>query len=262
MRNWKSLIVVALSIPLFCPAATVKKFDPKTNMLSLGDVKSRELEVEELVCLFEKQELVGCGTVMSLTPATADLLMDKVKKTPVPEMVVILRGGTRSLASTNETTENFGQTPSKNLSISAGMTAGLNYFYPDAHIQLALSRNFSVGVMPMFSSYTGNGNAIQGYGGYLTMSYYHTHSVFRGLAFEGGVGAYNVKASSGSISESNNALAGKFTVGWRGKALWDLGLDIGVAGGVQYIGLTNNTQLDVSFRGFLPLLTAYVGYAF
>jgi hypothetical protein len=48
---------------------------------------------------------------------------------------------------------------------------------------------------------------------------------------------------------------------WRGKALWGLGLDIGLGAGAQYV-FTGARTVTSGFVGLLPLFTAYLGYSF
>ena len=79
--------------------------------------------------------------------------------------------------------------------------------------------------------------------------------------FEGGVGLFHVDAKAATIQSNQTTFGGKLSAGWRGRALWDLGLDIGVEAGLQYVS-TNTQNLDISFSGVLPLISAYIGYSF
>src|SRR5262249_45179098 len=143
--------------------------------------------------------------------------------------------------------------------------AGFSYYYPVINAQYALTKDISIGIEPMFASYGHNdgltSSSISAVGAYVTGSYYYTHSCFRGLIFSGGLGLINISGSAGPVTDKSTAIAMRGTVGWRGKALWDLGLDIGVEGGLQYIGYSSST-LNITFSGILPMVTAFVGYSF
>ena len=72
---------------------------------------------------------------------------------------------------------------------------------------------------------------------------------------------YAIKARQKGFS-----LSGEATVGWRGKAHWALGIDIGVAAGFQYVAEDSTFASAVAtandFHGILPLFQLSLGYSF
>lgn len=251
-------------------ASTFQSYNSSNRQMTLDEVPSRSLKIQQRICVYKKEGLVGCGRVNELYANSAILIMDNDVTPPVRTSYVQLKAMVASEkanidktvpSSTEEVTNTYGSASARSVSISAGMNAGLNYYYPSLHLQVAISRSFSLGLSPMYGSYKNDGNEVTGYGGYFTIGYYHTHWVFRGLEFEGGIGIFDITAKNPTIEASTSAVAGKFTVGWRGRGLWDLGLDLGVAGGLQYIHHSQDV-IDVSLKDVVPLLSAYIGYSF
>ena len=246
-------------------ASTFISYDSNSRQMTLEEVPSRSLKIQQRICVFQKDGLVGCGRVSELYANSATIQMDGevkgISKSSFVQLKSVIAKENRLPTSTEEETRTYGTASARSFSIAAGLNAGLNYYYPNLHFQVALSRSFSLGLSPMYGGYKNEGNEVTGYGGYLTLGYYHTHWVFRGLEIEGGLGYFNIAAKNGLVEASTGALAGKLTVGWRGRGLWDLGLDLGVAGGIQYFHHSQDL-VDVSLKNVVPLLSAYVGYSF
>jgi len=260
--RFRLLFTLAALVASHANAASIIKYDPSRRMIFLREVNTSSVMLEEPVCIYAGTTLMGCGRVSAISSSAASVSMDEMKMQPYAGTEVSMKSSRRSPSSTADVSETFNKNQaSKTLGLALGITAGTKYFYPNAHIQLVVSRDWTVGLMPMFANYSANSNSVSGYGGYLTVSYYHTHSALRGLEFEGGIGYFSIKGVAGAIEETGSGLGGKATVGWRGKALWDLGLDLGVAGGLQYLNIQTAT-LETSFNGLLPMITAYVGYSF
>jgi hypothetical protein len=242
-------------------AANVYKYDSAKQVIFLKEVNSTDLAVDAEVCLYTGKLLTGCGKVTGLVRNAAVVALKEVKETPVVGAEVAIRASGRGLSSTAAMTETFNKPTALTMGLAAGITAGATYFYPNLHVQLVVARNWTIGLMPMFAKSISGSSTVTAYGGYLTVGYYHTHSALRGLEFEVGGGAFSIEGTSAGVSQSVFAPGGKATVGWRGKALWDLGLDLGVAAGVQYISIPANT-VTIAFSGLVPMLNAYVGYSF
>lgn len=182
-----------------------------------------------------------------------------VKQPPKPQQV--------RKAVQQETTEDVAQRfeaekTQDSFDIALGLTAGHNYFYPNMHFQLALTRNWSLGLMPVYASYTQNNNSVKFYGGFATLTYYHTHFAFKGFNFELGAGYFSIGAKTDTIAEQTvNPVAVKLTAGWRGRAVIGVPVDIGASLGGQYVFL-DTAPLDISYKKLLPMLSVYVAYPF
>jgi len=232
------------------------------SQLWVADYAINEMRINDQVCLYQATTLLGCGVVNALTSQTAGIRITQRKVTSFyAGAQVIVRRNTRTVATTESVSETLAE-PNKRqiVDLALGMSAGLNYFYPMLHLQLAVTRDFSIGLMPAFASYSQGTNSVQLLGGYVTGTYYHSHYAFKGLNFEGGLGFFKITATSGT-TETASPFAAKFTVGWRGRALIGVPLDLGLAAGAQYIFLAT-APLSISFNGILPLITGYISYTF
>lgn len=259
----KYFLCLALLTQFAAHAGQITKVDSKGSQLWVSDFTVNELRISDSVCLFQNKSLLGCGTVNALTTQTAGVRITERKVTSFyAGAQVTLRKNTRSPATAESLTEKFME-PNKQAiaDLGLGLTAGFNYFYPMLHLQIAVTRDWSIGIMPAFASYAQGTSSVRFYGGYLTATYYHTHYAFKGLNFEGGLGFFNLTATAGSISQSSSPFAAKATVGWRGKALVGVPLDLGLAAGVQYI-FASTAPLSISFNSLLPLLAGYISYSF
>jgi hypothetical protein len=215
---------------------------------------------DDSVCLYQSRVAVACGQVERVGDADLRILAETAPRVAVGDRVY-LRPNVRHPASSSVTEVYEDIEPSKIADFSAGVAVGPNYFYPTAHIQFALGRQISIGVMPIFVNYDQKNTNVRAYGGFATLNYYLTHSTFRGLYFQGGGGFYNITNTVGTTQETLSPGAVMGSVQWRGRALWGLGLDIGVGAGAQYVFKGAQTVTS-SFKGFLPMFTAFLGYSF
>ncbi len=257
--------VSAVFATVFCPASswasTVYKFDAVKKQVYLRDVNSLELSLNMPVCLYSGVSQVGCGKITGLVKNAAVIFLKETNFAPNPGLEIAIRPSEKVPSSTASVSESFNKSSSLAMGIAAGVTAGANYFYPSLHVQVVIAREWTLGLMPMFARSYNSTSSLTGVGGYLTASYYHTHSALRGLEFELGAGAFGLSGTTPTLTQNLLAPGVKATVGWRGRALWDLGLDLGVAAGIQYLWTPANS-LQITFAGLLPLLNAYVGYSF
>lgn len=213
------------------------------------------------VCLYQARHIVACGDIDRIDRKEMSIHTETTpSKVAIGERVYVRPNIRRpSSDSVNEVYE--GVEPRKNFDISAGVDVGPSYFFPTAHIQVALGNDVSLGIEPLLVDYYHDNTTVKAYGGFGTINYYYTHSAFRGLFFQAGGGFYSIQNEYASTTENLTTPAVKGTVQWRGRALWGLGLDIGVGAGAQYV-FQGGQIVTNKFQGFLPLLTAFLGYSF
>lgn len=149
------------------------------------------------------------------------------------------------------------ETDNFDFNLSGGTSISFSFFYPVVSLQYAVNPHWAIGLSPMLLFAGSNGASLFGFGGYGTVNYYGQGN-FRGLWVQGGAGLINFAVSGGPVTESANTLAAIGTVGWRG--YWDLGLNIGVGAGLQYIQDPAFTSITVESAGFLPLVMVDVGF--
>jgi hypothetical protein len=239
----------------------VLNVDPTTKEVSVTYDAKMRWAPRDSICFFTDKKTTVCGVV---TLATEESLKVSVKDGDITfdrGAWVVLRRLNRTSASVSSSALIEQQTESKTHDISLGIATGGNYFFPMAHLQQALDKNFSIGLMPMFVDYSVDGASVTAWGAFATLNYYYTHFPFRGFYGSLGGGFYNIHASIGSSAETHTQGAAQATVSWRGRASWELGLDIGVSAGVQYVFPVQNT-LTNNFSGLLPLVLVSLGYPF
>jgi len=143
--------------------------------------------------------------------------------------------------------------------LSGGISAGFTFFYPMIHFQRALGSYVSLGLMPIYFKAAGSTTSVGAFGGYLTFNYYG-NEYFRGFWTQLGVGAYKFSASNSTLEERSTSIAAFGTIGWRG--YWDLGLNVGVGAGLQYVQDPKFTVTTVNAVNFQPVLVLDVGVNF
>lgn len=137
--------------------------------------------------------------------------------------------------------------------------AGLNFLFPTAHLQQTITRNFVSGLMPSFVSLPVDTGNINGYGLYLTFSYFSDRP-FAGLWLQSAIGFFDLQATEGTLKDDFTAFTSMATLGWRW--LWESGLNIGLAGGIQYLFSPTAKQVSFALPKALPSIQLAIGYAF
>lgn len=143
--------------------------------------------------------------------------------------------------------------------LSGGISAGFAFFYPMVHLQKSIGSYVALGLMPVYFKSSGSNLSVGAIGGILTFNYYG-NEYFRGFWTQVGVGAYKFSASNSTLEERNTSIAVFSTVGWRG--YWDLGLNVGVGAGLQYVQDPKFTITTVNAINFQPVVVLDVGVNF
>jgi hypothetical protein len=142
-----------------------------------------------------------------------------------------------------------------------GFNAGLNYYYPTLTIQFGLGRTISLGVQGLFAKFRTSGVDVSALGVFGLVTYYHTHFPFRGLYFQGGPGLFSIDLNDSTRQEKQSPIAFQAQVGWRGKAHFALGFDLGIGLGLLYVSKANAPVIPLNFSGIMPLFNAFVAYS-
>jgi hypothetical protein len=249
------------SLSLF--AAEINRIESNGNIVWVGNLLTANLQMNDSVCFYQGNGILGCGIVTGFANNSVAVKLTEKKRVMNQGDQVSIRKNIRTPATTETVSEKFNDSEKRYTGDAAiGMSAGHNYFYPMAHFQLAVTRQFSLGIMPVFASYSQNDSSVNFYGAFATATYYHSHYAFKGFNFEAGLGYFHLGAKATNIAEETvNPVSLKLTAGWRGRALWGMPLDLGAAVGGQYVFL-DTTPLDVSYKKLLPMLTVFIAYAF
>ncbi len=149
--------------------------------------------------------------------------------------------------------------------LSGGIHAGLSSFFPMLNLQKSIGSYVAIGLMPVFSQTSTTATSVTALGAMLTFNYYN-NEYFRGFWTQVGLGMYKYTADSvatlttTALVESSTSLAVLATAGWRG--YWDLGLNVGVGAGLQYIQDANFSTIDIKSDGIQPVIVLDVGLNF
>jgi hypothetical protein len=236
--------------------------NPKTEEVSLTYDRNTRWAPNDSLCAFVQTRKLFCGLVIRATPAKIDVRIDQKETVVAKGTWVTLRLVARKVASeTTTSVVDESNRDNKPFDVSLGLSAGFNYYFPMAQLQVALDREFSLGIEPLYVNYSEGSANVVAFGGFLTAAYYITHFPFRGFFLEGGLGLYDINASVSGNSDVHVQGAFKATMNWRGRAAWELGLDIGVGVGFQYI-IPVDRSFTSAFSGVLPLFQVVIGYPF
>lgn len=263
-------------------SSQVMKIGKNSMSLAISHASSKPWKVRDRVCVIQVRSAIGCGVVtktatkgaiVKLDNATHDIIAgdrvvpeereeqpeakrptDSEASAPLPR-----QSKTKEKAPLLETVVPSSESDEGPFNLSLGAVISFSFFYPMANLQLALSPKFAIGLVPMVLVARSGTSDYLALGAYGTLNYYGQQS-FRGIWIQLGAGASNTTISSPSGSESAMQLLGLATVGWRG--YWDLGLNIGVAVGVQYFQDPGFASATIQSAGILPAFLVDVGMGF
>lgn len=270
MKNFVlfSIFFAVVALANFSYASKIVKVGPQTRYVITTD-EFPPWALHENICLTNSNIILVCGIIQQKTSSHIGIKVTQ-KMHPLKEGdYVLIRKNSRRVASVvgNEKVASSEEIKKINSSNSddmfdgtVGLVAGFNYFFPSLHLQMALSKEFSIGLLGAFVT-GGGSNSVTGAGGFLTFDYFITHYAFRGLYLQGGIGLYNLTAQNLTASQTTTPPSIEVSIEWRGKAYWGLPFDIGVGIGGQYL-IPGTRTIAYSFQYLMPWFTAFLGYSF
>ncbi len=191
------------------------------------------------------EKTIACGEV---TDSTAD-------------WAIVDIGPDVSLIHDGDKAQNYQYTRLYFAFLTVGADAGTGYFFPHAHFQFKITRQWYLGVKMSYSSSDENlGYSIKTLGTFVTLNHYTYRKPFPGFWWQLFGGAYNISRNLGASEQPRTAPAIGTTVGWRGVFFhW---ITVGAGVGVQWIGDPFNGPPAISLQGFKPLVTGDIGVRF
>lgn len=255
-------------------ASSVLKVGGSQRAVAVSQDGARPFRVGELVCIYRRIVKLDCGKVVragrnmaivglrrknpSLARGNEVLRQDPATFTgPVANSSPppLMRRPAATLIDSQSPPD---EGPTVN-NLSAGLSTGLSFFFPILHFERAIGETFALGLMPLYFSTSTTTASATAFGGFGTLSYYG-EQYFRGLWLQLGVGAYSLSANNLATSESSISPSVLGTVGWRSS--WALGLNVGVALGVQWVSDPSFTSTDIKISGLHPVVQIDLGWAF
>ncbi|MFM8268918.1 MAG: hypothetical protein ACKN9V_01925, partial [Pseudomonadota bacterium] len=226
----------------------------------------RGIASETRVCLQGKTETkqildLKCGKVLSVDKQ--NVLVEVTKgglNFQLGEMVTVLTenraiGEERMVASYYDALS--GQMPART-GVAAGMTFGLNYFFPSVHFEFAVSPAVTLGLLGIYGDSQSNNSRNKTYGGLASVTYY-TPQPSLGLNFELLFGGYNSNVSYGVVGEEVTSIAVAGLVGWKGYLSEQFHYRLNA--GAQYVS-NRKTPQYLDFASVLPFFRVEVGVSF
>lgn len=287
MKPWSIAIAIAV---LVCAAARtlaseVLRVGNSLQVIAISSDRGHGWQIGNRVCVYQARRVVECGEVVKLTKFGAIVRLDapnsfiargdmirSERAARVDRMAAAEESGesgeerrerrkpAAQLLESQTQVEGM-QTPTFNL--SAGISAGFTYFFPMIHFQAMVTPYVSLGLMPLYTKTSAENSSVSVIGGHVTLSYYGAE-YFRGFWGQLAGGVYHVSSSAltiaGTVDEQANCPAIIATVGWRG--YWDLGMNVGVSGGIQYLVDPSFEATEIRAANIQPIFQLDVGLSF
>jgi len=256
----RHLLYIALFLHSSIFAAQVLRVGSSQKVIAVSHDDAREFKVKDHVCVFQGGKEVACGTVMKSSPKGAIVKLEAKSGDVVRgDIVRVAPVGRQPAMTLLDSVNSDVNTIDYSFNLAAGLGAGTSFFYPVVDFQWSLSLEFAMGIKPMFLSASGETTSVSAFGGFLTANYYGS-DLFRGMWIQAGVGYLHFATKSVEIEESAGSLAFLTTFGWRG--YWDLGLNVGIGAGLQYLQQPNINTVDIRSANAQPLVVLDIGFNF
>ena len=267
-------------------SAEVMRVGASLTIVAVSHDYFRKWAIGDPLCIFTGNTELACGTVVKVS-STAGIvkldapnnsvargqlvrltkrentnpLMNILSKSPpgVPPAVAAKPPERKPSAVLLQSVPKDGNASTYYHNFSGGVSVGNGFYFPLLHFQRALVPQFALGIMPTYFSVSTEAGSISALSAIGTANFYG-NDFFRGLWVQLGGGAAFLSTSGISGDQQSTSLVSLLTVGWRG--YWDLGLNIGVCGGFQYLHDPNFTSVRISGSGLQPLALVDVGINF
>lgn len=261
-----SLVTVSYAAEVVNVSGKVMLVDFNQKRVELFVPAYKGLTAGSRVCLQGKTEVkqhmdLKCGKLLSVDKQKTVVEVAKGGMTfQLGQVISVLSenkmvGEERMIASYYDSMT--GQMPARN-GLAAGMTFGLNYFFPSVHLEFATSPSVTFGVLGVYGDSQSNNTRNKTYGGLFSFTYYAPQPSL-GLNFELLGGAYSSLVEIGSSSETITSYVGAALLGWKGFLAENL--HYRVSAGAQYVSNSTTPQF-LNYSGVMPFFRAEVGVSF
>lgn len=265
------LTFIFLAISSF--GAEVLRVGASQTIIAISQDPSRAWRLNDSVCVLDETHEVVCGTIVKSSPqmavvklAHASDMVARGQKVKLSVLAATAVAPVRKPAATQlmQSVERDKESKTYYHNLSGGFSVGSGFYFPLLHFQRLVTPSIAIGIMPSYYSVSTGAGSLSAMAGTLTFNYYG-HEFFRGLWLQTGVGlsffsSTNTTSSSGSLEQQSTSMSSLLTVGWRG--YWDLGFNIGVCGGFQYLKDPGFSGVQLSGAGVQPMVLVDVGFNF
>ena len=251
--------ILLLVFSLTVDAAQILKSTGDGKLVVIAHEEKGFWKLEEAVCVFRKGKSLTCGSIAKVTPQGALVKFPAGVKLEKEDTVQrdVDKSQNRKTASTSlAMVKQAGGASSYKFSV--GALGWLSYVFPTIGIEKSLGQRFGVALVPSFFGGASGATSLLSIGAYVALNYYHSGG-FRGFWVATGPGTFAMTGIIPTVSETKWVLSYLLALGWR----WDFGgINVGVAGGGQYLGDPALAAVVVEAIGFQPLVALDVGYRF
>ena len=271
------LLAILFTVPTI--GAEVYQVGTSGTMISITHEVGKKWKENDGVCVIQGWREIVCGVVIKVTDKLAIVKLknqnneisrgDKVRFEPTAAVntraVAPVAAATpaqpdrKPAAKLLQSVTKDDVLKQETYCLSGGFSVGNGFYFPLIHFERMVAPKISVGVMPVYFNVSGEGGSLSSFGGLLTGNYYSLDS-FHGLWVSAGGGVHFLSSTVGAIEQQSTSPVFIGTVGWRGS--WDLGLNVGVAAGLQYLKDPGFTNMKLSGAGIQPLVLLDLGFAF
>lgn len=267
MFSRAQILIAVLLICAGARASEVLRVGKDMTNIAVTHDPTRQWMPKDRVCILQRAREVVCGVVVKSTAKGAIVRLDTAnydvmagdkvmgKFQPTPAEPPSSGGGTALLNSVGSSSESDAHL----FNVAGGVNVGTSFFYPVLSFAMAVAPNWSIGLSGMFLTASSDPVYLTAFGGYATVNYY-SQEYFRGLWIQAGAGMTFFSVSDGVTDESAASFTGLVTAGWRG--YWDLGLNIGVGAGLQYISTPDLFLISPNAAGVRPMIVVDLGFNF
>lgn len=273
--------LVATASSLAFASSKILTADPRGEFVIVTRDGATSWNLNDRSCVYRKSRLVGCGTVVGFDATRVKIRFDKPARKIAANQKVDVQRDARQPASVDSASTSTGFTlkrkPMK-YDASMGIFAGLNYYYPVVHVQMAVNEKFSLGVMPLYASFSQDTAAtattlatrheLSAFGAYVTANYYFSRFTYHGFYAQGAFGviftSVNRTTSVGAVATNTSytPLAFEASLNYRGSLFHAKYIDAGVGLGFQYITNSAPVGFENDFNGVLPLFHGFLAFSF
>lgn len=249
---------LVMSSPMF--GAQVLRVGSSQKVIAVSHDEGHEFKVKDHVCVLQEGKEIACGVVMK-SSSKGSIVKLEAKSGDVArgDIVKVSSTGRQPAMTLLDSVGADSSMVDYTCNFAAGLSAGTSFFYPIIDFQFSLTPQFAMGLKPFFLSSSGETSSVTALGGFVTGNYYGT-DLYRGMWIQGGVGYVQFLTRSIEIEENAGSIGLLTTFGWRG--YWDLGLNIGVGAGVQFIQSPNIATVEVRSANFQPIVVLDIGLNF
>lgn len=241
--------------------AEVLKVGSSQKVIAIGHLGTRPWEVSDYICIYRGASEIGCGSVIKTTTESAIVRMEaQAAPVLIGDEVRAAASGRKPATLLLNTASADQNAKVQNNNLTGGISAGASFFFPILHYQRALSPSVAVGLMPLYFQYSPQQDLEAGAFGFFLTGHYYFNQFFRGVWAQVGMGSLFYSTKNVEVRNKGTAFASLTTVGWRG--YWDLGLNIGVAAGAQFVTDPEIPDVDIKYTGIQPIVLVDVGFNF